>query len=267
MEKNKLARFLDSLLSKVAIWLLAAVWSSYYLDKWYLVVVAATAVMLCVSALIKHFSSKKYRTRAEQKHVDEVMAQFIYGGDDFALDFFQKAIGAKYQTVREGNRLLVKGTAVFVRFTLDKLPPAELARMYAARGEAKRLLILTAEGADGKTAALAAALPQKITVLDRDKTYALMKSLGQEPEIKIVLKKQKGSFRRILSGVISPARAKGYLIASIVLVVSSYFMPFSIYYLVIASVSAVLALLSRLDIVRRIKEKKLREPPRAGGDE
>ncbi len=256
MKKSYISKFIDTLITFLTAAFFTMAVAGYFMGDTAAIIAAAVAGGLAMTALLSLSQAKKQKKTDPQ--IRETMNQFIFGGEDFALGHFFNALCKRYKPVSHNGFLMVRATAVFVKIRLNKLSASDTAIFYGlARAQnAKRLLILTAAGADKDCAALIKTLPDiKITVLNEEKVFSLLKALGAIPPVLIKLNKpKKAPLKDFALGALEPDRSRGYFYISFILIVSSLFMRHGIYYLCVSALCLTLGVLCRLDIKQKLRK-------------
>lgn len=151
-----------------------------------------------------------------------------------------------------------KKTLFSMAFNQEIFNIDNLAKTFA---QAKNLdvneLIIVANNFDEKCKNLANAIKEiKISTLDAFDTYEkFIEPSGILPNKVIDTSKAKLSFRQVLNYAFSKERTKHYLLFGLILIISSFFVYFKVYYLVFGSILLVFALLTRI-IPKLKKEQK-----------
>ena len=254
MLKNKLSELIDrALLFLVTAFFSIAV-AGYFSREPLVIITVGVSSALLVTALLG-FLLKKRKPTISVKEVEETMLQFFLQGNEFCLDTVFHALQTRYEPEKHTEYILVNQTAVYPFFSPEPLSFVQFCALYAKLNIAgiRRILILTAAGTDAQTAKTASLLPNPpVIFLNGEQTFRLLQKLGGLPEIKIMLKSKKRSFKDFLIHALSPKTCKRYLFTAFLLIGSSFFMPSSLYYIVIAAICIVLTILSKLNIAARI---------------
>jgi len=254
MVKNKVALTIDRILLFIVSAFFGIVVAGYFSRNTAVILLSGLLSAFCITALCTIFGQKK-RDKNIEREVGEVMMQFFLKGKAFAFETVLEALKTRYAVTIEKGFIVANRTAVAVRLLPEPLKFAELCRLYAARLDGvKRLLILTARGADNESKQVAGRLPDcKVTILNGEKVYRLLQSLEQLPAITIKLLDKKRNWKGFFVNALKPKNARRYLFVALLLLFSSIFMPASIFYLVVAAVCLALAILCRVDVVKRVK--------------
>ncbi|MDR2202515.1 MAG: hypothetical protein LBP26_07175 [Clostridiales bacterium] len=256
MKKRRVSGIIDGILTFLAAGFLSVAAAGYFTRD--------TAAILCAGLTgglaVAYFAAlfRERREPCENAGIREAMTQLIYNGKPFALGLFKSALEKTYAVEDCGDYLLAEGvTAVFVRPAADKLTAANLAPMYAAcRKRAKRLLCFGYDGADKDCRDLIDVLPEPaVTVFDHERAYAFLKSRDALPPVEIVLKPSRSRGGGALRHALAPDKSRRYTVAALVLLLSSFIMPRSVYYIIVASLCLAAAVLSGIDITKRLKKR------------
>lgn len=254
--KSVIAGIIDNILTFLTATFFSIAVAGYFSSDYKIIIAAALTCAVCITALTDMLREK--RKPLENPRIKEVLTQFIYNDEKFAFDHVRDALSKKYTAESKGKFILVNGTtAVFVRLKPGKISGKDISYIYGdARAHAKKIVVLSVDGADGDCLAVADALPDpKIFVFDGKKTFELLEFLDALPETEITLKRKKATAPEFFRACVSPPRARRYFFVSLILLVSSFFMPQSIYYIVTASVCMVLGIVSKIDIAEKLRKK------------
>ena len=253
--KSIIAGIIDNVLTFLTATFFSIAVAGYFSNDFKVILVSALTCAVCITALTDMF--RENRKPLENPRIKEVLTQFIYNDEKFASDYICAALEKKYTVENKGKFILVNGvTAVFVRLKPGRISAKDIAYIYGdARAHAKKTVILSVDGADTDCLAVAEVLPApKIIVFDGKKTFELLEFLDALPETEITLKRNRPTASQFFRACISPQRARRYFFVSLVLLLSSFFMPQSIYYIITASVCMILGIISKINLVERLKK-------------
>lgn len=255
---KKIADFIDTLLTFCCTALLGIVCARYFTHEPSAVLLCGAIAGLAVTALIGLGRRKRQGPKQRRDRIERVRHQFIFRSRADSHAYVLRALQKRYDVTDCGDYLRVGKTAVAVCLSAEKLTLARLADLYGSvRGNSRRLLILTACGADKEAESAAETLPDTDTeIFAFDRVYALLQWLDALPPEEIVLKKRKRAGAKALLGqALSRQNAKRYLMLALLMLFSSLFMRFGVYYVVFAALLIVLALLCRIDVLRLLRKK------------
>ncbi|MBR4745140.1 MAG: hypothetical protein IK070_00305, partial [Clostridia bacterium] len=114
----------------------------------------------------------------------------------------------------------------------------------ALNHNAKTLVILTNEINADTIKYVSSIDGLKIEIFDTIKTYKLLILDNQLPQCKISIANKKYSFKDYISIAFNKSKTKGYLICGLILILSSLFVPYNIYYVIMGSLSMIFALIT-----------------------
>lgn len=263
-----LAKFFDKIITLAGVYLLVLIWAGYFLpreNRMFVSFVIAVAITGLIFLIVKRKKKIEGQLTKEQlKHLDEVMSQLAFSDLTYNIKFFAETLGKEYKvtaykeylTVTHGERV----TIVFPFMRLIKLTTADLSEMYASVTTVhpkSPIIILTIEGAVKSAEDTASALTErKVTILTKNEIYKMLGELDSYPPITVIIKKNdRRKIGEILSGALSPKLSKRYLMIAGFMLLTSFFVPMSIYYMLFASFVAVLAIACRLNIVSLLGQK------------
>ncbi|MCL2370197.1 MAG: hypothetical protein FWC80_03100 [Firmicutes bacterium] len=263
-----LARFFDKLITLAGVYLLVLIWAGYFLpreDRLFVSFVIAVAITGLLFLFVKRKKKAEGQlTKLQLEHMEEVMGQFAFSDPAHNIKFFAETLGKVYSTTAYTNYLTVthseRTTIVFPFMRLIKLTMADLSEMYASVTTIhpkSPILILTIEGATKSAEDTALALAErKVTILSKTEVYKTLGELESYPPITVVIKKKnRRKISEVFAGALSPKLARRYLMIAGFMLLTSFFVPMSIYYILFASFVTVLAIACKLNVTELLKSK------------
>jgi len=256
---KKTSVIIDAFLTFAATFLLAAAVIGYFARDTLAVTISAAIVALAATFFTGKLSAHRARPKKLRQKQKEILNKFLFSMPDYAYDFTLNAIRRKREPIERDGLTIARKTAFSVKLTPQKISCAELASVYAAaaKNECSRLVILSAYGAQADAAEFCGLLGTPAAeIWDFAKVYDFYSHLGCAPTESLKLASGKKKFGAVLSGALARENARRYLFSAVITLLFARFMPYSVFYVVIASVSLTLALLSRLNITEKLKAKK-----------
>lgn len=250
---------IDTALTLAALFFLGCIVMGYFTRNTGSILCAAAVFSLTVTFFTGRLTEKRHMPQKKKRKLDDLMNKFVFSPHDYAYRFTLDALTDKCAVKEENGLILAGGTAFCVRLTGEKVSTAVLAERYAAATQlrAKRLVILSAYGAEQdalETAKLLSAPTAEIW--DFCKVYAFFVYLKHPPTETLRLKPtRKKKFGAVFSIALRRENARRYLFSAIVTLLFARFLPYSVFYVVIAAISLVLAILCRLRIAERLSSK------------
>ena len=262
--KRHIPKIIDGVLTFIVACFFSIAFVGYFSRDLATVLAAGITCALCITALIMIFQkTRRDKSLKNNDEIKEILTQFIYKDEDFTKLFFLDAFKKKYEVndeISDNGFLRINNTAVFFYFIPGEMDAVTLGNFYKkARGKANKVLVLSVDGLAENAANLKKLLPDlELEILDGEKVFSLLKWLGCMPEKDIILKKpQMTGLKYFFSHALLPKNAKRYFFVAFVLMLSSFFMPHSIYYIIFASLCIVLGIASKIDVVEKIKARKI----------
>ncbi|MDR1138517.1 MAG: hypothetical protein LBK70_01430 [Clostridiales bacterium] len=255
-----LPKVVDGLFANLAIFAISWVWARSNKSSLIVATYIACLSTLCVWAIFKLRSNTKRvdsLNRAQLSHMQECINQLMLNLPQDNLDFFNKILSKKFDTVTQYEDCLIVrhngvSTSVFVNINPGKITETEICKCFARSNNMSldKMLILTANGLTPSGKQLISHLPNINTTIYNDvDVYKMLMAFGTYPDIQVKLKKAtKISKLNIITIALNPKNAKKYLILSFVFVIYSYFFGNPVYYLIFASIALTLALFSKFNL-------------------
>ena len=239
----------------VLIFLLVFIWVRYYEPNLSLCLVYTSILTFASDCLLSMFLQKRdIKTTLKKQEITDAenfANLFVLNGNAFANNFWHKTISQKhtatkktYYTSFEKNSEKV---AIYSHYTLEKLRPSDVLSIYNKLKKEKidKIIICTNE-VEPQSKTFISHLPCKMVILDKYEAYEkLMKKYNSFPEVETKINLNETSkWKSFLAFSLNRGRVKGYVFSSIILIISSFFVRASVYYLVISTILLCLAIFS-----------------------
>ena len=234
----KLSSISNLLARSFIVFILAYLWLSFYLKNIILVFVISFVVMLAVNYLFillkRRKNTRAQLTRKQQEHMRQVMLQLKFMSREKARALFKKAFTA-----------LDKEVSNFYPLFNIEVTTADIIKClrYARKDGA---VYIASEKFSPDVVAFAKALQKEIVLLDAQSVYEqILVPAETFPEVTVELKgRQKLTWQELRQIMFQRAKVRPYIIIGIVILLTSFIVSFSIYYIVVATIVFSFALIS-----------------------
>ncbi len=257
--KSKFTFISDLLFVALITFTLSLVLLSYFIPYPFTLVYSACVSALC-SILYFSRSDKKNKAerlkKAEQKEVENLVSELNFCERAEQNDVLENAlIKAGLTPERKRGYLLVKDkeAVIFSRFGFKKVDKADVVRAYNNVNKKQTAYIL-AQSFDADVISFAERFDGKVILTEGAKVYKFLKDNDALPEYKykdFTERKKKGSLKNLLD----KKKAKTFFVFGLVFLLTSYFSPLTVYYIVCGCVFLIYSL------VLRLAGKDLKEQP------
>ncbi len=255
---KKILFVLQEILKFGLIFLLSFIWLRYFIRLLWLCILLATTITIIITTIVyflsKRYSSQKALKLSEKEDADNMFLSLIT--DQNSLDFFHNLAKSRHSNSEKKDDYIVithkdkTKVILYPHLSLDSLTPNQLITIYnKLKFEKANKVVLTCFNYDKTTLLFAKNFEIDIVLLNCYETYArLYKEYDYYPEITIKYKKEAGlTFKALLAYSFNKSRTKGYVLSSIILFIMSFFVRINIYYLVVASLLLIFALISYIN--------------------
>lgn len=242
------------------VFLFCYVWIRYFLRQFWLSIIISFVISLsCLTIL--HFVRSNRTKKQGLKLKEKEEAENIFLSLSFSnnpMDFFAKLAQKKYQNIKKCKDYIVIDhkeenvkTILYVDLSFDEMTVSKLIKIYnyIKKEQATKIVILCKEYAKTELIAFCENFQEKFVFLDEYSSYEkLYKYYDFFPVITHKYQaKKKYAFRDFLLFSLNKKRTKGYLLSAIIIIISSLFVPMTIYYCIISSLLVILAIVSWLN--------------------
>ena len=254
MKRFNFFKTFDAFFRILIIFLACFVWCRYFIDNLWISLVATIFLTIIIDLTINFVKNKRQKKKNTYKEEDEKIQQyintFIFSEDNFSVNFFYELAKIKHQAQKKNKYIEVVNTnkkiILFPYFIYRDFNSDDLVLVYnKTKKEMSSRLIICTNTIDNNAIKLAQKLPLDVYILDGNQVYEkLLKKYNYFPYLTKLKSETKIGFKEILSYALNKKRTKGYFIASVILLLSSFFVPYKIYYVVMATLLLILSLVS-----------------------
>lgn len=226
-------KFIDYIVLRIIVFVLAFVIASLYIDNLWLSVAISATVTLLASLLLDLITGGRHR-RAYAAYADGL----IFGGNESVMAEVEKVTGLKGNIT--DNYLFADSKLVINAVKFGNVTGDEIIRYYRLlkKLNAEETYII-ARHLDRRAMSVLNSVDANILYIPLKRLYHLSKPLKIENN-----KRRRRKISDAFRFALSRANASKYLFTSLVLGIMSIFTPLKTYYLVLSGVTALLAVLS-----------------------
>ncbi|MBR1925228.1 MAG: hypothetical protein IJ837_00025 [Clostridia bacterium] len=249
MYKYKFAKVVDYIFFGLVFFVIFYGWTNFYQKNivlsFFVAIVCSFFLLIIINFFISKKSEKEKLTQKQKEVILNYSTQLKFSDRKKVLTYF-KDISTNSKIKK--NYILKENCIIYPYFNTENFTLNDLTRTYGEI-EAEKIndIYILSSKFDADCYNIAKQIKNKnIQLFDAQKTYNEFIKNNALPENVVDTKPQKLSFKELLLFMISPKRTKNYLIFGIILLFSSFFVMFKIYYLITGSILLILALLSRI---------------------
>ena len=254
MKRFNFFKTFDAFFRILIIFLVCFVWCRYFIDNLWISLVVTIIFTLLIDIILNFFKNKKQKKKnihqEEETKIQQYINTFIFSEDSFSVNFFYELAKIKHQAQKKNKYIEIinsnKKIILFPYFMYRDFNTDDLVLVYSkTKSETPTRLIICTNTVDNNAIKLAQKLPLEIYILDASQVYEkLLKEYNHYPCLTKLKSETKLGFKDLISYALNKKRTKGYFIASVILLLSSFFVPYKIYYIVMATLLLVLSLVS-----------------------
>ncbi len=252
MKKFTFFTIVDYIFKFCLFFILNLIWCLYIFNGFWSIFLVSIVASIAEIVLIDIISIKKLKhikpKTEELQHMENINTTFIFMAQEQVVDFFYKLCSTKHNTVKTINHVEVLNetkTIVYPCFKNASLTSDDVIGFYNAcnKNNVKKIIILCNKF-ETDVITTTNKLAVKTIVLDYKQTYySLLKKYEFYPPITIQNEqKLKNGYKQILANAFNKKRTRGYVVSSIFIIFASFFVAYRIYYLIVASILLVFAI-------------------------
>ena len=208
---------------------------------------SSVTVTLCAVALVEMILSGKQKP-VDKECVSRTVASLALAGNEKFLSRLCAAAGGEM----DGDGFVTEKKC-FVSSRLYNPVNAEdtsVCFRKAVKAGCDKITIFAPLGSDISSRELINESPVQIKFIGAEKLYDTLKGLDMLPELSD--KKKKKTFKELIKILLSKANARRFLITAAIILIFSFFVSFTVWYVVLAAVDIVLAAVCLSNVAERI---------------
>jgi len=233
-----MARTIDYISLSLVFLALTFVWAALLFKNWIGALIFSAAFTLIVVFTVSYIAKKVKRPYSYER----LALEFAIRGNPYVIGLLRKAIGFN-ELEHGGNYLVLENCVLISAFKFSILTVNDMGGIceLAQKFSGKRIYVLT-KGIDRHAFFIAGLENVKLNVVKIKTVYKFLSKHNALPNLKPI--KQKLSFKYIIQVIFARANFKSYAFSGIILVLVSFITPLRIYYIVLGSISLLLAILT-----------------------
>ena len=254
MYKYKIAKICDYIFFGLVFFVIFYGWTNFYQKNTILSFAVAITCSFIIIIIMNFFISKKNEkerlTQQQKEIILNYSTQLKFSDRKKVLTYFENIF--KNSKIKK-NYILKEETIIYPFFNTERFTLTDLIKIYSEiESEKINNVYILSSVFDADCYNIVKQIKNKnIQLFDAQKTYNEFIKNKSLPENVIDAKPQKLNLKELLKFIISPKRTKHYLILGLILILSSFFVIYKLYYLITGSILLILALLTRI-----IKQRK-----------
>lgn len=235
------------------IFIISLIWCRYFIENLALALaltIIFTLILDTLITLIFYNKNKKLNLKnSEIEKAQNYCNKFIFSNSSYTINFFYNLVTKRYKAKKFSKYIIIehKESKVML-FPFYKYEDFNIQDLILTYNTAKKLnmakLVVCTNTINNNVLKVIEKLDIKIIVLDKFQTYEkLFKEYNYYPQ-EFIIKNTKNTFKYLMEYSLNKKRTKGYFIASLILLFSSFIVKYNIYYLISSSLLLILSLFS-----------------------
>ena len=248
---------IDYIFKFALLFTLNLIWCLYFFRTTWISIKLSFLFTFFAILIYKLISLKKTKNNnpklQEIQHIEDIKNTFIYLPQDKVIDFFYCLVSTKHKATKQDNYVEVlneQKVILYPYFKIQELSCDRLIEIYNSidKTDVKKIIIVCNKYETNINSCITN-FPCKTTILDYKQTYSLLlKPYEFYPEIIIKQKtKTKSNFKQIILSAFNKKKTKGYVVSALFMLFASFFVMYKIYYLIVASILLVFAIICQFE--------------------
>ena len=246
-------KLLSKLFRLFLIFIISLIWCRYFIEDLTLSISLTIIITLIIDTIITLIFAKKTERanlkNSEIEKAENYCNKFIFSDKSYAVNFYYNLASKRYKARKLSKYIIVEhrenNVLLYPFYKFEDFNIEDLISTYNYAKKAKvNKLVICVNKTNANVLKICDKLDIKIIILDKYQTYnKLFKEYNYFPQ-EFIIKTQKNTFKSLVEYSLNKKRTKGYLIASIILLFSSFIVKYNIYYLISSSILLILSLFS-----------------------
>lgn len=271
MKKFNLTTSLNTALRIFIIFLICLIWSRYFISPLWISLIVTIILTFAIDFFIVYLSQKKQSKQNiqndENEKINNYANTFVFSNNKIAVSFFLNLAKTKHIATKTTKYVIVQNQnekiILYPCFLYRPFDCNDLTEIYKSLSivSLKRIVICTNK-VDPQVYDLCNKLPKEVFVLDAKDTFVkLYKEYNIYPPQTKLEQKPQNKYQALAKYALNKKRTKGYFVASLFLIMSSFISPYKIYYLVVSTILLSLTFISLFNPkFNKIEEKNVLTP-------
>jgi len=256
MKRYALSNILDTVFKTVIIFAICFVWIRYYVYSLNETLLYTILLTIIINLIFLFFKKKKEKNekinKDEQLKINECVNEFLFSSHKKNTQFFYKLLQKKHKVTYQKPFLIItksNGKIGLLPYYKNRKLTMDTVKNFIILAKKKELkkLIICCKTSEQEVLNLCKQYTQiKLLILDAKQTYyKLLKPYNYFPQIVTnLIEEQKLTTSQMLVVMFDKKRTKGYVISAVILLFTSFIVPYNIYYVIFSSFLFLLALFS-----------------------
>lgn len=265
MKKISLFIIIDNLFVFIFLFIINLIWSLYFIKTPFVSIICSIFISIAIMLIYKLINYKKNKRQLssikEQQHMEDIKNTFIFMPTIDVIDFFHRLTSSKHKATKTKKYICINENKKIILIPYFKTESLTLDRLielynYSPKNADKTIILCT--DYDSKLLTNLDNFNTKIILLNYKETYfELLKKYEFYPKITINKKaKEKINFKQILLITFNKKKTKSYITSALFIIFASFFVPYKIYYLIIATILLTFAILCRCEKLFKSQAKE-----------
>jgi len=254
--KIKLSSIFSIFFRLAVIFFVVFIWIRYFVESLVFSVFLSVGATILIDFFI-HFilNKKKYISNLKNEEIikiEQIKNTFILWQENKTSAFFLKTLQSEFDVKKESKILILKKDkrtiAIKTKFTYRNFSVDDLIEFAVKTKKYNPCkLVVCSSGFDKECFSVSNKFDVEIILLDTEQTYInFLKKYNcfPSPLVKSNISNTEPNVKSLFSNAISRNKTKGYLLASVLLLLSSFIIKFNFYYAIMSSLLLILSAVS-----------------------
>ncbi len=250
---NKFTYIIDEIFKLITIFLLSFIWSLYYFKELGISLIVSSVISIILLSILHIVFSIKSNNKEKSKGLEKEKQNFketlLLSTSTDNLNYFS-SIFVDYEN--KGTYLQKQDEIILPFVNKLELSYDDLLLLITSFSKNAHLTIICHTFSPNCSNLATRLTPLKVDLVKSVDTFtSYIYNKKEKPESELTLKSGRlYTLKQLLSTALSRGKSKKYLFAALLLILTMFFVPYKIYYIVISTLLLLLSLLSRLNIFK-----------------
>lgn len=240
--QTKLSIISNIIFKYFIIFAISVLWLNFYLANLVVVIILSTIISITLGKVVSIIKKKKTiiaeNSLKEQDHIKNISFQLLLTDHEKIINFYNILFKANHNVCLVKNQaLLIDDKYIFIPAYSSQTISIDMVAEYYKQYKENQQIIIAGISFSGDAINLSNKIRNtKINLLNEQSTYKLFKKYDFYPDFKISQTvKEKFKLKNLKDIAFTKSNSKQYLYSAIIILITSLFINYSVYYLIFAS--------------------------------
>lgn len=217
-------------------------WLNFYIDDLLIVGLISFIISIIIGKIISIIQSKKNSlikiSIKEQEQIQNISYQLFLAPSERIVQFYSILLKTNHEIkINKETQSISWQNIVFVpEYSQSTITADTISKIYKSHNDCDKIIIAGIKFSEDATNLAKSISNSSLILLDEQSTFKLFKKYDFYPDFKIIKnKKEKLNYQKLKDIALSKTNTRHYFLSGIIILTTSFFIKYNIYYIVFAT--------------------------------